>query len=1006
MLPNRESALNDFQTRFVLPFGVFAASTILLFGVFMIMKAHGVLLDGTQREQTTSARIAAMGIEQALAGVSDTLGSIARTPAARGADAAAAKLYLNNYTAHDNMLAAVYVLNANGEVLVSAGKSPDGGSAALQDECFSKVIKGANTCYSDVELDQSGAYRTYVFVPVENENGSVSRVVVGAVPINTAQIKTAVLGASPGIHGFAMLVDRGGNVVLNGDSSRNAPISLKNEDIVKQGLAGNRGSMGYKYGPVYMLASFCPVEGPGWTVIMQRPASEVGGYAEFIGLALIFLVLGTLGAVALAVVQSQGVTRFLFQLTGRIDNLTRGRLDLDMSGEPERRETRSEEREGAEEMATISTSFNKLLKNMREDRKRTEASFKDALDTAKFNQSVVESFSDALVVVGANMQALMAGGGMTKYSDVDAGSIPGKMLASLGRNWTQGAITEAAKLSIRDGVTQTISDIRMKRRDGVECAMELRVYPLQGKTPDRNGGAVIYGMEVGDIISRQDSLRKAEKSFRDIISAAGDPLIIMDSDFRVEWMNGSAEKITGAAGVGADFRELTPTAHRARFEQFSVRVLNTGEAPPPFEMEIEAGGAKSHVEASLCQALGEGRSQKLVLTLRKVPPTRKVERVALRDRDAMEKKIRFLTCALDATPVAVALVDASGRVIQVNRMFEKLFKERREVFIGKQISVFHGGDSKYFDLAAVAKTGSQRLETFVNAVGGARMLVEAWAHALAETPAGQGTAFLCAFREIGAERSSNDRAKRDAWDGASLATSREIANKLMPPLTGLVQSLHSLGGNIFSDKNRGMWSAAMRGSKCLNQSVNMLMMFSAEQPLEAGPCRIEGIIDETIDVLERHGMIPPGVYIDRDYAEDLPACEADADQMKMVIWNLLLNSMQAVEAQGPDAQVKVNAYSRMHKGKQVLMVDVLDSGPEFNEADAAKFFEPFNGTREGGIGLGLTLSRRALERHGGRIGMERKDGYTRVSFVLPVRIEAETAKRNKALGATKSGVFN
>ena len=186
----------------------------------------------------------------------------------------------------------------------------------------------------------------------------------------------------------------------------------------------------------------------------------------------------------------------------------------------------------------------------------------------------------------------------------------------------------------------------------------------------------------------------------------------------------------------------------------------------------------------------------------------------------------------------------------------------------------------------------------------------------------------------------------------------------------------------------------------------MLLMYSAEQPFEAGPCRIEEIIDETVETLERHGMIPPGVVVERDYTADIPVCEADAEQLKMVMWNLLLNSMQAVEQQGEEAVVQVNAYPRTTKGKQVIMVDVLDSGPEFDATRIPSFFEPFKGTRPGGIGLGLTLSRTAVERHGGRLGMERKDGYTRTSYVLPVRVEAPVAGKANGRAPQKSSVFN
>ena len=79
-----------------------------------------------------------------------------------------------------------------------------------------------------------------------------------------------------------------------------------------------------------------------------------------------------------------------------------------------------------------------------------------------------------------------------------------------------------------------------------------------------------------------------------------------------------------------------------------------------------------------------------------------------------------------------------------------------------------------------------------------------------------------------------------------------------------------------------------------------------------------------------------------------------------------------------------------------ITVSVRDSGPGITEADQAKIFQEFQQadsavTREkGGTGLGLTISKRIVELHGGRIWVESRPGEgSTFSFTLPVRVEQQ-----------------
>lgn len=105
----------------------------------------------------------------------------------------------------------------------------------------------------------------------------------------------------------------------------------------------------------------------------------------------------------------------------------------------------------------------------------------------------------------------------------------------------------------------------------------------------------------------------------------------------------------------------------------------------------------------------------------------------------------------------------------------------------------------------------------------------------------------------------------------------------------------------------------------------------------------------------------------------------DQAQIKQVLWNLLNN---AEHVSGPGDKVEVTT-SMLHDS--VLQLIIEDQGPGINEELSEKVFEPFYTTRAQGLGLGLTISSRIIEKHGGRLMLKNvPQGGVRAIVSLPV----------------------
>ncbi len=152
----------------------------------------------------------------------------------------------------------------------------------------------------------------------------------------------------------------------------------------------------------------------------------------------------------------------------------------------------------------------------------------------------------------------------------------------------------------------------------------------------------------------------------------------------------------------------------------------------------------------------------------------------------------------------------------------------------------------------------------------------------------------------------------------------------------------------------------------LLREIERLELTAAEltgvsQPLRKERARLEGVVDEVLDLMSRQ-LEHLSVRVERRYAP-VPEVEVDAARFKRCVMNLLLNGAQAMPAGGP---LVVEVGPRDGR----VRLAVTDAGGGVPEAVRDRVFEPFVTTKEDGVGLGLALTKRIVEDHGGRIGFE------------------------------------
>jgi signal transduction histidine kinase len=127
-----------------------------------------------------------------------------------------------------------------------------------------------------------------------------------------------------------------------------------------------------------------------------------------------------------------------------------------------------------------------------------------------------------------------------------------------------------------------------------------------------------------------------------------------------------------------------------------------------------------------------------------------------------------------------------------------------------------------------------------------------------------------------------------------------------------------------------------------------------------------------------------GITVVRDYGDDVPGIEAVAGELNQVWTNLVDN---AIDAMADNGTLRVSTRAADGGG---VVVEVGDTGNGMPEEVRLRAFEPFYTTKDvgEGTGLGLDISRRIVERHGGEISIEQRPGETVLRVRLPLRSRA------------------
>ena len=206
-----------------------------------------------------------------------------------------------------------------------------------------------------------------------------------------------------------------------------------------------------------------------------------------------------------------------------------------------------------------------------------------------------------------------------------------------------------------------------------------------------------------------------------------------------------------------------------------------------------------------------------------------------------------------------------------------------------------------------------------------------------------------------------------------------IAHEIRNPLTSINILIHSLTENFPpEDSPREDLKVIEEEIDRINEILDRFLRFAKPAPPLLERTEVASIFEETLQLI-RPRMEKQRVHVQKEF-EGLPIILMDREQIKQVALNLLLNAVQAMPRGGT-----LMLRGQNSRDGQWIKISIQDSGIGIPDEDMNKLFDPFFSTREGGIGLGLSIAHRIIDQHHGKIEVESALGKgTLFTLWLPV----------------------
>ncbi|HEX9163986.1 MAG TPA: PAS domain S-box protein [Thermoanaerobaculia bacterium] len=531
-------------------------------------------------------------------------------------------------------------------------------------------------------------------------------------------------------------------------------------------------------------------------------------------------------------------------------------------------------------------------------------------------------------------------------------------------------------------------------------------FTVQTRVAKRFEAADVHFMQsmaalLADAFARETADRElieSEQRFRSVVEGASEVIFTMSVEGKLSSLNPAFEVITGwrcEDWIGRRFDALIVPEYLRATEELFASIIRE---PRPVRLETYVKG-KQRGDIVLAIAVSPKIERGVIVELygfaRDVTEERRFET----ERNRLTRELQLI---LESTDQGIYATDVEGRCTLINRSAAQLLGASRDWLIGRDMhALIHpnaGGtpdgfadDCAIMNVVRIARSHSSRDDIFCRA-DGTPFPVEYTASPIIDS--GEVKGAVVAFSDISARRrleSKLEQANRLSSLGRLAAT---VAHEFNNVLMGIAPFAEVLRRESMSDRGNTAVEQISRSVKRGKRITEDILRFT--QPSEPALATFDAAGWLSTLALEARSLIGPKYTIDVDVPHEPLGIVGDAGQMHQSFINLILNARDAMPSGGRITMRLMTHSGRSHfdfaaieNPERFAHFIVEDEGHGMSAETLRHIFEPLFTTKKNGTGLGLSVARHVISRHGGEIFVESTIGQgTRFHLFIPLA-EAE-----------------
>lgn len=331
--------------------------------------------------------------------------------------------------------------------------------------------------------------------------------------------------------------------------------------------------------------------------------------------------------------------------------------------------------------------------------------------------------------------------------------------------------------------------------------------------------------------------------------------------------------------------------------------------------------------------------------------------------EAIQKE-KYYELIMNSVNTGIIVLDDKGNIFQTNNEALRLLG----LTVFTHVKQLGRIDENVQNLLSTIRPGEKHQVSFANERGTVHLSLR-----VSEMSLQEKHVRIIAINDINSEL---DDKEIDSWIRLTRVLTHEIMNSVTP-ITSLSDTLLSLHEDVNEDVRNGLEVISTTG-KTLIAFVESYRKFTHIPTPQASLFYVSKFAERMIQ-LARHHNNYPNITIHIDIQPTDLIVYADENLITQVVLNLLKNAMQAIGSEQPDGQIELKAYCNE---EEAVLIEVSNNGPVIPQEEAEHIFVPFFTTKEGGSGIGLSISRQIMRLSGGSISLKSAPAARKTTFVL------------------------